>query len=64
MPEIKFRLVCSKGFYVRSLVRDFGVRLGVGAYLAALERTRIGEFKLENSQTIDEFKASLGDINA
>ncbi len=64
LPEIRFRLVCSKGFYVRSLVRDFGERLGVGAYLSALERTRIGEFKLENALTIDEFRRSLEDISA
>ena len=64
LPEIKFRLVCSKGFYVRSLVRDFGEKLGVGAYLAALERTRIGSFVLEDAQTIDEFVKSVQAIQA
>ena len=55
-PEVHFRLVCSKGFYVRSLVKDFGEALGVGAYMSALERTRIGEFKITDALSIDEFK--------
>jgi tRNA pseudouridine55 synthase len=63
-PEIKFRLVCSKGFYVRSLVRDFGEALGVGACLTALERTRIGDFKLSDAQTVAAFKQSLQEIDS
>ena len=64
LPEVHFRLVCSKGFYVRSLVHDFGEDLGVGAYMSKLERTRIGEHKLENSLTIDEFRKSIEDANS
>ncbi len=64
LPAIEFRLVCSKGFYVRSLVRDFGEKLGVGAYLSSLTRTRIGEYKLENAQTIDEFKKTFAAIGS
>lgn len=64
LPEIKFRLVCSKGFYVRSLVRDFGESIGVGAYMSALQRTRIGDFKLEDAQTIDEFKKEFENMNS
>jgi tRNA pseudouridine55 synthase len=63
-PEVKFRLVCSKGFYVRSLVRDFGEALGVGACLTALERTRIGDFNLSCAQTVEEFKQSLEQIDS
>lgn len=59
LPRIDYRLVCSKGFYVRSLVRDFGKDLGVGAYMSELSRTRIGEFELKNALTIDEFSESL-----
>jgi len=59
LPEIKFRLVCSKGFYVRSLVRDLGEALGVGAYMSALKRTRIGKFTLLDAKTIDEFVKSV-----
>ncbi len=64
LPEVDFRLVCSKGFYVRSLVRDFGEALGVGAYLSKLERTRIGEFKIEDAQTISEFVQSLQEVDS
>jgi tRNA pseudouridine55 synthase len=57
LPEVRFRVVCSKGTYIRSLVRDFGAHLKVGAYLSALCRTRIGNFKLEDAVTIDEIQA-------
>lgn len=63
-PEVKFRLVCSKGFYVRSLVKDFGEALGVGACLTALERTRIGDFELSDAQTVEAFKESLQEIDS
>lgn len=53
-PVVSFRIVCSKGTYIRSLARDFGKTLGVGAYLSELCRTRIGEFKLENAVSLDE----------
>jgi tRNA pseudouridine55 synthase len=53
-PWVSFRVVCSKGTYIRSLARDFGNALGVGAYLAELCRTRIGDFRLENALTIDQ----------
>ena len=54
LPEIKFRVICSKGTYIRSLARDFGQYLGVGAYLSSLRRTRIGEFTIENALTLEE----------
>lgn len=53
LPEVDFRVVCSKGTYIRSLVRDFGEALGAGAYMSALRRTRIGSFSVENALTID-----------
>ncbi|MCR9014710.1 tRNA pseudouridine(55) synthase TruB [Aquiflexum gelatinilyticum] len=53
-PEVQFRIVCSKGTYIRSLARDLGEILGVGAYMSALRRTRIGDFSLnEASQLTD-----------
>ena len=52
---ISLRIVCSKGTYIRSLAHDLGQKLETGAYLSGLQRTRIGEFKLENAQTIEEF---------
>lgn len=54
LPRIDFRVVCSKGTYIRSLARDVGEALGVGAYLSALCRTRIGTFRLEDALQIEE----------
>ncbi len=54
LPEASFRIICSKGTYIRSIARDLGNALGVGAYLSELCRTRIGTFKLENAVPIDE----------
>jgi tRNA pseudouridine55 synthase len=59
MPVIHFRVVCSTGTYIRSLANDFGERLGCGAYLSSLCRTRIGEFSLEEAMTIEQFIESL-----
>ena len=55
LPEIDFRVVCTKGTYIRSLVRDLGEKLGVGAYLKNLCRTRIGEHTLAEAHSLDEF---------
>lgn len=49
LPEIDFRVVCSKGTYIRSLAFDFGKALNSGAHLTALRRTKIGEFSVENA---------------
>ena len=57
LPEVSFRIVCSKGTYIRSIARDFGNELGVGAYLSELCRTRIGSFHLKDAQSIDEVTA-------
>jgi tRNA pseudouridine55 synthase len=54
LPTIHFSVVCSKGTYIRSLARDIGETLGVGAYLSSLCRTRIGNFKLADAKTIEE----------
>ena len=54
LPEITFRIICSKGTYIRSIARDFGAILGVGAYMSELCRTRIGPHRLENALTLDE----------
>lgn len=64
LPEVQFRLVCSKGFYVRSLVHDFGEELGVGAYMSQLTRTRIGPYRLEDAMTIGEFGQTIEKINS
>ena len=54
--KLILRVVCGKGTYIRSLARDLGESLDSGAYLTALRRTRIGEFKVEDAMTIEEFK--------
>lgn len=56
LPEVDFRVKCSKGTYIRSLAYDFGKALGSGAYLIGLCRTAIGNYRLGESMTIDEFK--------
>jgi len=54
LPEIDFRVVCSKGTYIRSLVYDFGKALNNGAYLAKLRRTRSGDFHVDNAYGVME----------
>lgn len=54
-PAIDFRIICSKGTYIRSIVRDFGRLVESGAYMSALCRTRIGEFELKNAWNLTEF---------
>ncbi len=54
-PEISFRIVCSKGTYIRSLVRDAGMLVQSGAYMSELCRTRIGDFWLKDADEIDDF---------
>ncbi|GET27027.1 tRNA pseudouridine(55) synthase TruB [Prolixibacter sp. NT017] len=60
--EAKLRIVCGKGTYIRALARDIGQALNSGAYLIGLQRTRVGDFTLENAQQIEEFLESLKDI--
>lgn len=57
--QVDFRVVCSKGTYIRSLAHDFGKALNSGGHLSALRRTRIGDFSIENSQSIDSFLDNL-----
>jgi tRNA pseudouridine55 synthase len=54
LPLVSFKVVCSKGTYIRSLARDFGVQLGCGAHLSKLVRTRIGSYELAQAYTIDD----------
>jgi tRNA pseudouridine55 synthase len=55
LPEIHFRVRCSTGTYIRSLAHDFGDLLGCGAYLKALRRTQIGEYRVENAWSVEEW---------
>ncbi len=59
LPNLNFRVVCSKGTYIRSLAHDFGKALQNGAHLSALRRTKIGDFSVENAVSIETFENSL-----
>ena len=55
LPEVHFRVICSKGTYIRSLARDFGEILNTGAYLESLCRTKIGSYLLLDAMSLDDF---------
>lgn len=57
--KLEIRVVCSKGTYIRSLARDIGKALSSGAYLVGLKRTRIGDFKLEDALSVDDFLKNI-----
>jgi tRNA pseudouridine55 synthase len=59
LPDVKVRLTCSKGTYIRSFARDFGKTLGSGAYLSALQRSSIGSYKLKGSWNVEKFQLFL-----
>ena len=62
LPEIDFRVVCSKGTYIRSLAYDFGKAMQSGSHLIALRRTKIGEYDVKNAIDVTLFQESL-DLN-
>jgi len=59
LPEIDFRVQCSKGTYIRSLSHDFGLTLQSGAHLTALRRTKIGDYSVENAITPEQFQFKI-----
>ncbi|HKR11238.1 MAG TPA: tRNA pseudouridine(55) synthase TruB [Pyrinomonadaceae bacterium] len=59
--DFHVRVVCSAGTYVRALAEDFGKRLSVGAHLAELRRTRVGDFRVTNAVTLEQLKTSFGE---
>ncbi|MFB9843452.1 tRNA pseudouridine(55) synthase TruB [Mucilaginibacter ginsenosidivorans] len=63
LPEVDFRVVCSKGTYIRSLANDFGIALDNAAYLSRLRRTRSGNFKLEDAWEVMELVNAIRAIN-
>ena len=60
LPEVDFRIVCSKGTYIRSIAYDFGLALQSGAHLTALRRTKIGDYSVENAMDINAFLDFVG----
>jgi tRNA pseudouridine55 synthase len=59
LPEIDFRVVCSKGTYIRSLAFDFGKALNSGSHLTALRRTKIGDYNVEDAINVNLFEQTL-----
>ena len=59
LPKAEIRVVCSKGTYIRSLAHDLGQKLGVGAYLSALRRTRIGPYHVGEAVSLGELESSI-----
>jgi tRNA pseudouridine55 synthase len=64
IPEIKIRLLCSKGTYIRSFARDFGTALKSGGCLSSLERTAIGAYHVRNAYSLDKFKEYIEQMNS
>lgn len=60
LPEIDFRVVCSKGTYIRSLAFDFGKAMNSGSHLTVLRRTKIGDFDVKKAIDVTLFEESLG----
>ena len=61
LPQLEFKIQCSKGTYIRSLAYDFGKALNSGAYLSGLRRTQIGDYDVDDALTIDDFEKLLKD---
>ena len=59
LQKVDFRVVCSKGTYIRSLAFDFGKALNSGAHLSALRRTKIGNFSVDKSNSVEGFIKNL-----
>jgi tRNA pseudouridine55 synthase len=59
LPSVDFRVVCSKGTYIRSLAHDFGKALNNGGHLSILRRTKIGDFSIKNAVSIEAFEKQL-----
>jgi tRNA pseudouridine55 synthase len=59
LPEIDFRVVCSKGTYIRSLAFDFGKAMNSGSHLTALRRTKIGDYDVKDAIDVNDFEATL-----
>jgi tRNA pseudouridine55 synthase len=63
LPQVHFRVACSKGTYIRSLARDLGQALNTGAHLSSLCRTRIGPYHLRDAYDIEDLKSALKEEN-
>jgi len=64
LPEIDFKICCSKGTYIRAIADDFGKKLGCGAVLIRLRRIKIGEFDVDNALQVDDFLEKVSDAES
>lgn len=62
LPIVHFKVICSTGTYIRSLAHDVGRDLGCGAYLSSLRRTKIGEFKVDDAETIEQLILRIKEV--
>ncbi|EAS20509.1 tRNA pseudouridine(55) synthase TruB [Nonlabens mediterrranea] len=62
LPKVDFRIACSKGTYIRSMAHDYGKALNNGGHLSALRRTAIGNYRVENAISLEEFEADFKNI--
>ncbi|TWR26475.1 tRNA pseudouridine(55) synthase TruB [Mucilaginibacter pallidiroseus] len=62
LPEVDFRVVCSKGTYIRSLVNDFGATLENGAYMSRLRRTRSGNYRIDDAHEVLELVSAIREL--
>ena len=62
LPTVSFRVVCSTGTYIRSLVKDFGEALGVGAYMSGLRRTKIGDFHVDDAIGWEDLEKEINEL--
>lgn len=63
LPDVDFIISCTKGTYIRSMARDLGEKLGVGAYLKKLVRTRVGDYSLDDAYDLDTFIKTFDEGN-
>lgn len=63
LPNVHFKINCSKGTYIRSIAYDFGLALNNGGHLSKLRRTKIGDFSVENALTIEEAQQKIMETN-
>lgn len=62
LPLVHFKVVCSTGTYIRSLANDFGAYLGCGGHLSSLRRTRIGQFDVNDAESVEQFQERVKEI--
>lgn len=61
MPDVHFRIACSKGTYIRSIAHDFGKKLNSGSHLSSLRRTKIGDFHVDDAYNLDSFVSLISE---